>query len=85
MGIAVSMAGRTALTGKLTVRFRELLPINNSAIVKTEIVSEKHGNVHVRACLRQSNGKKTIAKAEGVFAPVTLQKMKRNTTIEETR
>ena len=85
MGIAVSLAGRTALTGKLTVRFRELLPINNIAIVETEVVSEKHENVHVCAYLRQSNGKKTIAKAEGVFVPVTLQELKRNTTVEGTR
>ena len=84
MGIAVSLTGRTALTGKLTVRFRELLPVNNIAIVETEVVSEKHETVHVRACLRQSHGK-IVAKAEGVFVPATLQKLKRSTTVEETR
>lgn len=84
MGIAVSLAGHTALTGQLTVRFRELLPVNNIAIAETEVLSEKHKTVHVRACLRQSHGN-MIAKAEGVFVPVTLQKPKPNTTVAKTK
>jgi len=84
MGIAVSLTGHTALTGKLTVRFLELFPVNNIAIAETEVLSEKHETVHVRACLRQSHGK-IVAKAEGIFVPVALQRLKLSTTVEETR
>lgn len=70
MGWAVYGQGVWAMTAKMSVRFRETVPLSGTLVVTGEVVRNRGRLLDLRGEVRTRDGK-LLAYAEGVFMRVT--------------